>query len=486
MLKSLLCADSVQSSEELRDRVVRIAQVLTESHGVTPGTRVLLKAENSAAFITVLLALIHAGASTVLIDPGQRAAETARAAGLAKVRLAVVDDEDTENIPWLPMVSGFELLAAAAARPPTATAFELSAWAGLPDALITWSSGSTGEPKGIVKSGRAMLRNLRRTIDRMGYGPDDVLLPLLPFSHQYGLSLVLISVVAGCSLAVAPYRRLDRSVRMAGRVGATVVDATPSVFHLLLNLVERSPELASDLGRVRMYCTGGAPLPVQVTERFRARFGRPLLDGYGSTEIGNVSFATPANPVACGQVLPGVRVRVATEDGEAAGPNTVGDLWVSTPDRFTGYLGPDGEIVPSGKGWYRTADLALLDEHGNLSVLGRESAVHRSGHTLYPEIIERTAAQCGALVKVVPVPDPQLGHRLVFFVEDAQDRPATYWRERVCAVLPPFEQPNRLLVLAEFPLTGNGKTDWRRLLAIAGDAGPREERAAVRDLSPAM
>ncbi|WP_030750754.1 class I adenylate-forming enzyme family protein [Streptomyces sp. NRRL F-5135] len=476
MPAKFLSMDSVQTRSQLQGTALRVADVLRE-RGVSAGDRVVLKAGNSAGFVAVLLGLMHIGASVALLDQLQRAEESGRAAAQARARLAVVDD-DAPEVPGPPRLFVYELLAAAAERRPTDEQIRFDTWERLPDALITWSSGSTGEPKGIVKSGRPVLRNLRRTIEFMRYRADDVLLPLLPFSHQYGLSLLLIAWLADASLVVAPYRRLDRAVRMAGQAGVTVVDATPATHRSLLNLVERRPELAADLSGVRMYCTGGAPLDQSAAARFATVFGRPLLDGYGSTEMGNIAAALPENPVGAGQVFPGVVVRITDDAALPLPPGAIGELRIRTPDAFSGYLSPGGEIVPAVSEWYSPGDLGSMDGDGNLFVLGRKSAVHRMGYTLYPDIIERKAAECGAPVQVVPQPDERLGSRLVFLVEDPEERASRYWRERICELLPAYEQPNKVVVVGKFPLNHNGKTDTRRILRLADSAVDERTEAA--------
>ncbi|WP_320779711.1 class I adenylate-forming enzyme family protein [Streptomyces sp. CRN 30] len=457
--------DSVQTWPQLQGTALGVVDVLREA-GVRPGDRVVLKAGNSAGSVTVLLGLIHMGASVVLLDQRQRSEDSGRAAEQARARLAVVDD-DASPVPGLRRLYVYELLTAAAEHRPADERIRFDHWERLPDALIAWSSGSTGEPKGIVKSGLSVLQNVRRTIEFMGYRAGDVFLPLLPFSHQYGLSILLAAWLADASLVVAPYRRLDRAIRMAGQAGATVVDATPATHRSLLNLVERRPELAADLGSVRMYCTGGAPLDRAAADRFTKTFRLPLLDGYGSTEMGNIAAATPDNPVGAGQTFHGVEVLITDDDAVPLPPGTVGELRIRTPDSFSGYLSPGGEVVPERPAWYRPGDLGTVDGAGNLFVLGRKSAVHRMGYTLYPDIIERRASGCGAPLKIVPLPDERLGSRLVFLVEDPGGGTPQYWRERICELLPAYEQPNRVVVVEEFPLNHNGKTDSRRMLRLA-------------------
>ena len=438
--------------------------------GVRPGSRVLLKADNSAAWITVLLGLAHAAASIVLVDHQDKAAETTRIHRLTGAVLTIVDDDA------VPPADGktvflYELLAAAAANPvdPLYGPLDLDRWCGLPDGLIMWSSGSTGVPKGVVKTGARFLANLRRNAEQIGHRPDDVLLPLLPFSHQYGLSMVFIAWLVRCSLVVAPYRRADRALRMAAQTGATVLDATPATYRSIYNIVTRRPDPMAELRGVRLFCSGAAPLDPTLVDRYVELAGLPLLDSYGSTELGNVSFATGDNPVATGRAVRGMGVRIVDDAGAELGPGEVGEIEVDSPDLMEGYLGPDGVLEAAARGWRRTGDLGRLDEHGNLSVAGRKLAVHRMGYTLYPELIEGRVAAAGCSVKVIAVPDERRGSSLVFFVEDETGADAGHWRERICAVLPPYEQPNRVVVLDRLPLNRNGKPDRPALERLAAE-----------------
>ncbi|MFE7559999.1 class I adenylate-forming enzyme family protein [Kitasatospora sp. NPDC057500] len=466
MTATVFAPGSAHSLTDLERSAVGVAGVLA-GLGVRPGTRVLFKADNSTAWVTVLLALAHAGASIVLLDHQDTAEETTRIHRLTRAALSVVGSEA------LPPAEGRtarvdELLAAAGPPSPGRDrALDLGPWRALPDGLIMWSSGSTGTPKGIVKTGARFLRNLERNAAQIGHRPDDVLLPLLPFSHQYGLSMVFIAWLVRCSLVVAPYRRVDQAMDLARETGATVLDATPATYRTLWNIAGRRPDPAADLAGVRLFCSGAAPLDPTLVDRYVERYGRPLLDSYGSTELGNIAFATESNPVAVGRPVEGMGVRIVDDAGTVLGPKETGEIEVDSPDLLEGYLGPDGALVPVTPGWRRTGDFGQLDENGNLSVLGRKLAVHRMGYTLYPERIEARIAEAGCSAKVIAVPDERRGSSLVFFVEDETGADVAHWRERICAVLPAYEQPNRVVVLDRLPLNRNGKPDRRELERLA-------------------
>ncbi|MCC3651636.1 acyl--CoA ligase [Streptomyces sp. S07_1.15] len=458
-------AEGVLEGPALDRRILAAARALRE-HGVRTGDRVLIQGDNSTGYVVALLALTHLGACVVPVDHGQSAAGTRAAAEQARARWLLCRTPPAAPPPGTHVLSypGLgEGLAPLPGRPDPA------GWFARPDAVVLWSSGTTGRPKGIVKSGAAVRDNTERTLAGMGYRSGDVLAPLLPFSHQYGLSVILLWWLSGSTLVVTPYQRLDRAVALAAAHGVTAVDAAPSTYHALLGLVRRRPAVRPGLDGVRIWGVGGAPLDKPLAEAFRAALGRPLLDGYGLSELGNVALATPGRPVGCGRPLPGVRVRVRAPGGRLAAPGEPGEIEVLSPGLMAGYLTGEGELTPVDReAWYRTGDLGRLDEDGNLHVTGRHHAVHRLGHTLFPESLERKAESCGRQVKVVAVRDPRRGHALHFFVADPEAGASLDWRRRMAPHLAEFEQPNAVHVVERFPVNPNGKVDTAALRELIG------------------
>ncbi|WP_238496314.1 aldehyde dehydrogenase family protein [Streptosporangium soli] len=464
------------TSIEIEELALGMAAILSE-RSVTAGKRVMISADNSAEYVAALLALMHLDTSIVLVDHRETTAERRRMSTISDTCLLITDSVDLTGFIGDADTLGIHTLAEEArSRTPGSEFLSLSAWHGRADALITWSSGSTGLAKGVVRSGRSFLNDLQRTRERMGYRPEDVLLPLLPFSHFYGLTLAILQWTVGCSLVIAPRERLDLAVRLAAVAGVTVIDATPSTYHSLHSLAQRRPGTVRELNAVRMFCSGGAPLPAALAERFERMFGLPVLDGYGSNEAGNIALANPANPVACGRPLTDVDVRILDQDGTPVAPGKVGEIFVSSPSLMEGYLDADGTILPIDTDLYPTDDLGCWTPDGNLVVMGRKYAVHRMGHNLYPEAIQRKAEFCGRPVRVVAVDDDRQGCQLVFFVEDVNEASATHWRTAICSLLPSYEHPNKVVVLPLLPVNGTGKSDIRRLRQLAKDALYRPAR----------
>ncbi|RSM50769.1 hypothetical protein DMA12_01035 [Amycolatopsis balhimycina DSM 5908] len=444
--------------DEIVARVFAATELLARS-GIEPGSRVLLSGGNSPEWVVDLLALIHLDASVVLAD--HRASPAQRSLIRAQARTILEISSGTGDTAAPPPAS------IAAAEP------DFTAWTRRRDAAISWSSGTTGTPKGIVRSGRSILRNLTLSAERMGYRPDDVFLPLLPYSHQYGLSLVLCWWLGGGTLVVhGPATRLDRALSLGVDHGLSVVDAAPSTYYSLLNLLDRRPALGDALKRVRAWCVGGAPLGRTLAARFHARTGRHLLDGYGATEVGNIALAPLSDPVGCGPPLPGVVVEVHDEHGRPLPPGRLGELVVRSDGLMTGHLGDDGEVVPAPGPVHRTGDIGLLDDAGRVFPIGRRHAVHRNGHTLYPDHLAEQAESGGAQAEVVAVPDERLGTRLVFVIADPDEHEPAHWKRVLRSVLAHHEQPDHIVVLPALPLTNSGKPDLAVLEKIAMSSLP--------------
>lgn len=433
----------------------------------------MMSGANSPEWVVDLLALIHLDASVVLADHRTTPSQRSQIRAQARVVLEISADAGDTAAPPPRFASN------ATAVP------DVAAWARRQDAAISWSSGTTGSPKGIVRSGRSILDNLTLSAERMGYRPDDVFLPVLPYSHQYGLSLVLCWWLGGGTLVVyGPTTRLDHALAVGVDHGLSIVDGAPSTYYGLLNLLDRRPALANTLEVVRAWCVGGAPLGRNLAARFHARTGRHLLDGYGATEVGNIALASHADPVGCGTPLPGVVVEVHDDHGRPLPSGRLGELVVRSGGLMTGHLANDGEIIPVSGPVHRTGDIGLLDDAGRVFPVGRKHAVHRDGHTLYPDHLAERAESAGAQTEVVAVPDERLGCRLVFVIADPDDHEPAHWKRVLRSVLARYEQPDHIVVLPALPLTSTGKPNLAVLEKIAMTALPASYNTTADATAP--
>jgi acyl-CoA synthetase (AMP-forming)/AMP-acid ligase II/acyl-CoA reductase-like NAD-dependent aldehyde dehydrogenase len=451
----------------------RIQRDLT-ARGVRDTDRVLLSGTNSEEFVLVLFALMELGVSIGLVDRETSPEQCARLVTDSGAQWFVSDHET----PGAALAGadaqclGIGDIAAAAreSAPGDGARLTFERWAAREDGLIVWTSGSLGRPKGVVRTGASVLSNVRRTQQRMGYTPDDQLLPLLPFTHQYGLSILLLWWHAGATLVLHPAERVDRALDVIENRRITVVDTVPAAYEMMLRRIRRAGLDPARLGSVRMWCVGGEPLQDDLRHRFSAVFALPLLDGYGSSEAGNIALACPDRPAHCGAPLDGVTVDIVDDSGTPLPAGQTGEIVVRTPDLMVGLLEPGGGVRTTHRSVYHTQDLGFADEHGSIRVLGRKAAVHRNGYTLYPDAIAAKATSCGHPVKVLPVEGGRSGTELVFAVADPQQRPAGHWRKTFAPYVATSERPNKVIVLPEFPQKSNGKTDLVKLRELAAEA----------------
>ncbi|WP_461514162.1 SDR family oxidoreductase [Rathayibacter agropyri] len=446
--------------------------------GVKPVDRVLVCDESNPETALLLLALFTLGVSVVLLDQGTPDAEIARIASRAECTVTVTRRH-------LPSVEGRRDLGSTGELAgaidstcdgmcPPATCATFAEWSARHDALVLWTSGSSGRPRGVVRSGSSVLDNVRVTARAMAYRRDDVLLPLLPISHQYGLSLVIIWWLVGCTLVLGNHRRPVQTFLAASALGPTIVDAAPPVMEDLLRLVE-TRGLDSVAPRVRMWCVGGSPLRSSLALRFHEVTGRALLDGYGSTELGNISLATLNRPEGLGDLLPGIELSIRRPDSSSCRDDEAGEIWIRSRYTFTATI-DDLRPAEFEDGWYRTGDVGLIGANKEFRVIGRLDAVHRGGFTVYSSSIEDRADAAGIPLTVVAIPDDRRGAHLTAFVENGSTDTRSEWTDRIRDALPEHEWPNRVVVLPALPRLDNGKIDRARLTADA-EAGRSMVRA---------
>ncbi|MDN5715627.1 MAG: acyl--CoA ligase [Janibacter sp.] len=460
-MATLLTPDGRTSFAEVERRALEHAAEVS-ALGVRPGDRVALKAANSAEWVAWFLGLAHAAASIVLVDPRTPHALTTRRLASTGAELLVTDEPG----PWLgrilPVLTCGRTTSGDDASP--SGILDLERWCALPDALVMASGGSTGEPKPVAKSGTAFLANLEANIEAMGHRSDDVFWPILPLPHQYGLGMAMIAWRLDADLVLCQAERIDVGLRLAGPAGVSVVDGIPTTWRTLLALAERRWDVARALEKVRLPCSGAAPLPPALAEQGRRRFGVPLLDSYGSTELGNLTFAVPDCPTACGPPVRGVRIEVRAGDGSSLPAGRMGEIHVSYEHVMSGYLVNDRiDPVEVVNGWCPTGDLGSLDADGALHVIGRAEVLGRGPTRIYPAAVEHCLREAGAPGGVVVLGDQRRG-RLVCFAEARSEDQQRLVRRLVETVCVGEEAIDDLRLLAGIPTNLNGKPDRAALL----------------------
>ncbi|MEV6474137.1 acyl-CoA synthetase [Streptomyces sp. NPDC051657] len=359
-------------------------------------------------------------------------------------------------------------------------------------ALIVYTSGTTGPPKGAVLPRRAVAASLDALEDAWGWTGDDVLVHALPLFHVHGLILGVLG----------PLRR-GGSVRHLGRFspegvarelasGGTMLFGVPTMYHRLAEVLDGPADgsghdspagtgrnaLAGALAGARLLVSGSAALPVHDHERIAAATGRRVIERYGMTEtLMNTGIRADGapRPGTVGPPLAGVELRLAEEDGTVLGePGAIGEIQVRGPNLFSGYLNrPDATAAAhTADGWFRTGDVGTVDEDGYVTIVGRKATdlIKSGGYKIGAGEIENVLlAHPGVReAAVTGEEDPDLGERVVAWVvaADPGSPPAAEeLADHVAAQLAPHKRPRTVHYLDALPRNDLGKIMKRSLRA---------------------
>lgn len=352
-------------------------------------------------------------------------------------------------------------------------------------ATIIFSSGSTGEPKGVMLSHYSLDANVEGVAQVIHVGPDDRLLGILPFFHSFGyLAMLWFASIHGVGVIFHP-SPLD-----AGPIGelihrnrVTLLITTPTFLQVYLRRC--TPDQFASL---RVVLTGAEKLPDRLAQSFKDRFGIRPIEGYGVSECAPViavncpdfrasGFYQPGSRHGTvGQPLPGVSVRIVDVDSfEPLPPNTAGMLLVKGPNVMNGYLGREDLTASVMRdGWYVTGDIALMDEDGFIQITDRLARFSKIGGEMIPhgrvEEALHTAAQIETQVfAVTAIPDERKGEQLAVLHTCEEEAISTILENMIASGLPNLFIPRRthFIKVEELPLLGTGKLDLRQLKQIA-------------------
>lgn len=493
------------------DSAVAAEATRLRAAGVAVGDRVLVRLGNGAPFCVTVLGALRAGAVAVPGGPAAvpRELEIVLQDCRPTVLVAEPDDADAaaRAAPWgtvvlpPPDVSASPAVAVRVAEPEAGGGEEI--------ALLVYTSGTTGRPRGVRLSHRALLANRAQAaaLRPAPVTPVDRVLLALPLHHVYGLAAGFLQVCwAGATVVLT-----DRSepTHLAGLLVEHRVSAlagVPSMFRSLLDLP--ADDLRSATAGLRLCTSGGAPLPPDWLVAFRDAAGLPIFEGYGLTEAGPVvttnAVGGVAKPGSVGRALPGVELRLVDaagrpldahpepdggdlDGGDLDGSDVDGDdfggdlggafdpaqdtglVSVRGPNLFSGYW-PDGSGGPDEDGWFRTADVGFLDGDGDLHLVDRSSdLVIVNGFNVYPREVEQVLAELPGVAEaaVVGVPDDRTGEAVkavlvrVVGVDLDEDAVRAHCAQRLAR----FKVPATIDFVEELPRTPTGKVARRQLAA---------------------
>jgi malonyl-CoA/methylmalonyl-CoA synthetase len=460
----LLCGEgpgSVLTGDALAEQTALVAAALA-GRGVGPGDRVLWSCGSTLESIVSLLGALRLGAVVIPVNPSSTRHELAYVVGDVSPAVSLVDRPEATG--WLK-----EADPNAAVLAPDALLAEGSRGAADPtldsaspndDALIVYTSGTTGEPKGAVHTHRSLLAGAHALRLAWDWQPDDRLILALPLFHVHGLCAGLFGTLAAGGSATVLARFTPELVADAVE-GSTMFFGVPTMYHRLAESGR-----AAELAALRLCVAGSAPLAADLWRRFDREFGVSVLERYGMSE----TLLTLSNPLhgerrpgSVGLPLPGIQATIAGADAHG-----VGELLVRGPSLCRGYWGrPEASAAMWQDGWFATGDLASVGPDAYISIRGRRTElIITGGHNVYPAEVEAVLGRHPSVreIAVTGVASAEWGESVTAFVVGVGGPPDLDALARLAEEeLTSFKRPREFRVVESLPRNAMGKVVRREL-----------------------
>ena len=469
--------DDAELSYAALERASAHVTALLRAKGVEPGDRVGIMLPNVPYFPAVYYGILRAGAVVVPMNVLLKRREVGFYLGDSGARLVFASEAFAEAAQAGAEEAGAEcllvapgafdaLLAGFSAEPGVATRDDDDT------AVILYTSGTTGTPKGAELTHANLRRNVEIAISLFGLGPDEVMLGALPLFHSFGQTCAMnAAIAAGASLTMVARFEPARVLELMRRDGVTVFAGVPTMYNALLALGRGDGATPS----LRLCVSGGAALPVEILRGFEAAFGAKILEGYGLSETSPIaSFNHPdreRKPGSIGTPVRGVEMKLVDQRGNVVAPGEVGEIAIRGHNVMKGYWQrSDATDEVMRDGWFLTGDLARVDDDGYFTIVDRKKdMIIRGGYNVYPREIEEVLYEHPAVreAAVVGLPHAGLGEEVGAVIALKPDAHATagelrdFVRERVAA----YKYPRRVWFVDELPKGSTGKVLKRAIEA---------------------
>ncbi|GAB96846.1 long-chain acyl-CoA synthetase [Kineosphaera limosa] len=506
---AIVLGDTRLSYAQVNGAANQVANLLV-SRGVQPGDKIALLCPNLPWFTIIYNGILKAGATVVPLNVLLKSGEIAYH----------LQDSDCvalfafQGTPEMPMgreaftafesvdsVRDFFLITAdpAAASPIEGAQTFAGALAGQPatfetvvtdeddTAVILYTSGTTGRPKGAELRHRNMRDNALLSESLFGSDPDnpDTYLCVLPLFHSFGQTVIQNGGLAnGGTIVMLPRFEPAAALAIMLNEQVTFFAGVPTMYWALLSALTEDVDVAAIAARLRTAVSGGSALPVEIHRQFEARFGVIIAEGYGLSETSPVAafkpFGAPARPGSIGASVNGVELKLVAAgswDEIEWTADAIGEIAVRGHNIFKGYYGRDEATaeVLTDEGWFRTGDLAKRDEDGWYYIVDRaKDLIIRGGFNVYPREIEEVLLthEDVSLAAVIGVPHPSHGEEVkavVVLKPNATVSAAelvAWGKEQMAS----YKYPRTIQVVESMPMTATGKILKRELSATEGQA----------------
>jgi long-chain acyl-CoA synthetase len=475
--------EEIFSYARLDELSARAAGWLRE-HGLRPGDPVGIMSPNVPHFPVLYYGVLRAGGAVVPMNPLLRAREVIHYLGDSGARLMFAWESAAGEVAAGAAATGTEVVTISAS-----TLDEIAAWPRLDEvarradedtAVILYTSGTTGTPKGAELTHANMHRNASVTAaSLLDLGPDDVVMGCLPLFHCFGQTCGLnAAVLSGACLTLIPRFNPAAALRVIERDRVTVFEGVPTMY---VGMLAEGAGVA-DTSSLRLCVSGGAALPVEVLHGFEKTFGTVILEGYGLSETSPVAAFNRRDrrqPGSIGLPIEGVELKLVSveDDGTTAaagaGGDDVGEIAIRGHNVMKGYWNrPEATAAAIRGGWFHTGDLARIDADGFYYIVDRKKdMIIRGGYNVYPREIEEVLYEHPAVLEaaVIGIPHPTHGEEVGAAVTLRPGAAATpdelraYVKERVAA----YKYPRHVWLVDGLPKGPTGKVLKREITVPA-------------------
>lgn len=475
--RRLSYADLDEASNKVANALIRM--------GVNKGDRVAMLLSNSPEFVIIYFGIVKTGAIAVPLDTTSKVPELISLFDDFLPKVLVAESINLE--PLAPVLSRFKSIRHVIDLGAEKDEGHLLSYRGImaassgrridvelaPEDIadITYASGPVFHPRGVVLSHQHLVTEAAVSAGGFKQTDKDVtMLFALPMYHMLGMvGVMLASICQGSTVVIVPGTGLSISNFMAAieREKGTMFLGVPYIFVLLVDMAEREG-IKHDLSSIRLWCSAGAPLSVNIAKRFKQYYGSDILDAWGLTETVCHITCPPINGSgrlgSIGKALPGWEVKVVDEGGQELPPNQAGELIVSGPLMKGYYNNPQATAEVIKDGWLYSGDIGKVDEDGYLFITGRKKdMVIVKGQNVYPSDIERVLATHPkvAEVAVLGIADELRGEVVGAVISLREGKVATeqeirqFCLERIAS----YRVPRQVVFLDSLPRTAAGKID---------------------------